>query len=263
MKRKLLAFVTAAAMFLTFAPVTSASGGTWNDCRSPGYSSTMHPTWHVFRNVSGRAYTYAIGTTTVQALHACEPSNGYDQFSVVMTANLQDYGQCFMQIGYGDGDGSGTLHYFASSDSLGTGNVTSMSLGFSPAAGDVSTFSIFTVVSGGQPYWELRVTKGGTYGYRLISQNGCGNTMPEAWYGIETHNYGDQFGGNSNPHLTAIHDLGYKYVGGPAATTWLQGTGNVAWAASPNTIPVCWHPGVSQDSGTLYTRLYGYTDCRP
>jgi hypothetical protein len=221
----------------------------------------MHPTWNVSRNAE--AYTYAIGSTTVRSLHACDPSNGNSQFSAVFAANLQDYGQCFLQIGYGDGDGTGTLRYFASSDTLGTGNVSSMSLGFSPAPGDASTFSIFKVVSGGQPYWEMRVTKGSTYGYRLLSMNGCGGSMPTVWYGIETHNYADQFGGNSNPNLAAIHDLGYKYTGGPAATTWLQGLGQVGWAGSPNTIPVCWHPGISQDSGTQYTRLYGYTDCQP
>jgi len=239
-----------------------AAGPTWNQCRAPG-APTISPTWHVYRNVSGRAYTYAIGTTVVENLHACDPGNGYDQFAGTFVANLQDAGQCFMQIGYGDGDGSGGLRYFASSDSLGTGNVTSMSLGFSPSQADVSTFSIFTVSVDGDPYWELRVTKGSTYGYRLISQKACQGSMPEVWFGIETHNYADQFGGPSNPALVALYSLGYKYSGGPSAITYLQDTINAAWANSPNTIPTCWHPGITTYGSSAYTKLYGYTDCRP
>lgn len=180
-----------------------------------------------------------------------------------MVANLQDYGQCLMQIGYGDGDGSSGLRYFASSDSLGTGNVTSMSRGFSPSPGDVSTFSILTGCVAGEPFWESRVAKGSTYGYRLISHRACQDSMPEVWYGIETHNYADQFGGPSNPNLAAIYGLGYKYTGGPSAITYLTGTSGSAWANSPNTIPSCWHPGITTYGGLSYTKLYGYTDCRP
>lgn len=140
-----------------------------------------------------------------------------------------------------------------------------MTLGFSPTNGDTATYSIFQVTVSGTNYWELRVTTSifGTYGYRLINRSGCTEWMPKVWYGIETHNYKDQFGGPGNPNLVAIHDLGYKYVGGPSAATWLQGnTGSAGgfWANSPQTIPACWHPGVSQDSGNLYTRIYGYTD---
>ncbi|MCY7288542.1 MAG: hypothetical protein LH624_09915 [Cryobacterium sp.] len=259
MSRKLLIIPAILAMTLAFAP--SVSAAFYKGCTTPAFP-TISPTWHVLRDVSGRQYNYAQGTTTLKNLHSCSPSNGHDQFSAVMVANLQDYGSCFMQIGYAAFDG--TMYYVASSDTLGTGNITTMSLGFSPTAGDTATFSIFKVTVSGTNYWELRVTTsiGGTYGYRLISRSGCTETFPETWYGIETHNYADQFGGPDNPNLVAVHDLGYKYVGGPAATTWLQGnTGsNGGFWANGSAIPTCWHPGVSQDSGTLYTRLYGYTD---
>lgn len=179
-----------------------------------------------------------------------------------MGANLEDAGSCFVQIGYAYIQGS--FLFVASSDTSGSGAVTTMSLGFGPQQGDTLTFSLFKVTVSGTNYWELRVASQlyGTYGYRLISRAGCTEYMPKVWYGIETHNYKDQFGGPGNPDLVALHDLGYKYVGGPAATTWLQGNSGSTggfWA-SGSAIPACWHPGVSQDSGTLYTRLYGYTD---
>lgn len=103
MRNTLVAVAITVAMLNVFAPAVSAYGG----CASPGFP-TISPTWHVLRNVAGRQYNYAQGTTTLRNLHSCDPSNGFDQFSGVMGANLEEP-TCFMQIGYGAV--GGTMYY--------------------------------------------------------------------------------------------------------------------------------------------------------
>ena len=259
MRRLLMVVAIASRLVIAVTPVRAFD---FAACTSAPNSSD-HPTWHVYRN--SFLYLQAIGQIVIRDVVGCtNPVGGEDSFSAIFPANMQD-SDCnpFTQIGYGSVNASiDTFWASVDGDSIGCGDVSSMSLGFGPAIGHLDRFEIFPYYSG-QSWWEMRVTDVtiNNYGYRLVPRNDSSTT--EVWYGIETHNYHDQFGGNSSTNIARLQYLGYKYSGGPTAYTYLTGTGQAAWANAPvGNIPLCWVESISTITTDLYTSLNGYTgDC--
>lgn len=63
MRRSFLAIAVVMAMTVCFVP--SASAAFFKGCSTPAFP-TISPTWHVLRNVAGRDYNYAQGSTTLK-----------------------------------------------------------------------------------------------------------------------------------------------------------------------------------------------------
>jgi hypothetical protein len=244
------------ALALAVAPATAepTRAAYFGACTADdGYS----PTYHVFRNVAGRQYTQVIARTIIRQLNACEP--GSDSFSAVMAINLQD-ADCvpFVQFGYGEIQGGQPLTWLLTQQDNSCGIVTQQSLGCFPVISPVLGHNVqFEIYKPNTTQWQFHLSDltTGCGSFYAIADHGDYTSM--VWYGIETHNNNDQFGGAGSAARAQLFDMGYQYNGdGTTSYTYLTGTTSVAWANN-GVIPYYWFASISTVSGR--TTISGYT----
>jgi hypothetical protein len=206
-------------------------------------------------------------------LEACTIVSGKPYgLAMVPVVNLQD-GDChpFLQLGYAIQSGTSVPDFWATTGST-SDDCQLMSpmpyseIHWAPAAfyGDTVRFEIYHHPV--NPTWRLRITNlvTGNTGFRDISDSIGQKWASKVWYGYESHNWGDQLGGDWTNTAVVMKWMGYKYNGGPAETTYLTGTSGTAWAnADGHAIPSCWHPSIGTFliDGINYTKVSAYSDC--
>ena len=249
-RRSLVLAVMMAVLATPLLPQAAEAAYYKNCTANDGHS----PTWHAYRNLSGRQYTEAAGVTVIRALHEC--TNGSDNLSAVMAANVQGSCTPFTQLGYGRVDGYAQAWLYTPDDNS-CGALQFYSSTLSPLVGHVVKFLIFQ--SGTQWYYEIYdETLGMLDIHTRVRHANYGN---EVWYGIEVHNNNDQFGGAGSANIVLLYDLSYNYVGA-SSIAYLTGTSQVAWA-NQGTIPSYWLASKTTIPSNSHTELTGDTTNHP
>lgn len=232
------------------------------------------PTWHTWRNVAGRQYTRVATTLVIQDLRGCYWPNNPDDSHAAVYINLADTrsGDAtrwpFVQLGYHSSD-SGAAQWYYTPDEHSNGVVQPIpSMSFQPPAVLGNNVRLEIYPHPVNPTWRLRVTvtSTGQTDFVDIPRSLSQSYVNKIWYGIETHNEFDRFGGSTSPNAIHMKWMGYRYNGdGVGSDIYLQGT-TADWAnANKPNLPACWRESASTYSadGTTFSQLNGYTsdDC--
>jgi hypothetical protein len=270
--RRLMAAVV--AITLATSMPSAVVAWTVNACAPRPGAVGLAPTWHTWRNVSGRHYYRVSATFIIRDLRGCWFPNFPDDSHAAVYINLFDTrsGDAVrwpaIQLGYHSADSGAAIWYYTPSEH-GNGVVTAMpNMAFQPYEVIGKTVKLEIYPHPANPTWRLRVTvtSTGQTDFVDIPRDLSQGWVNKIWYGIETHNEYDRFGGSTSSNQVNLKWMGYRYTGdGVGSDIYLQGTTS-AWAnANVPSLPNCWRESATTYSadGTTYSQLNGYTsdDC--